>query len=299
VPYTPLWGSNWGSRDPDKWFMRTATVEDIAQEFMRILAEGWSPDPEEFLHRVPEALREQCRERLDELLGAQTPETPEAEDLEALAGGEEMIVFDLGGDSPIESVRAPSQDPVEVTGEVDAEPEMDEIDAVALEAALEPELDEAEMAAEPDSEDVETALEEAIESVLGEPAEEAVIEEPATEEPEIAEVVVEEPVAEEPETAEVVVEEPAIEEPETADEAVVEEPAIEEPETAEIVEEEPVVEEEPETAEVAVEEPVAEEEPETVAVEEPEPVAEPKPEGLVKLTKAEAAAMFAAMAKSK
>ena len=240
--------------------MRTATVEDIAQEFMRILAEGWTPDPEEFLHRVPEALREQCRERLDELLGAQSPAAAEPEDLEALAGGEEMIVFDLGGDGPIESIRAPSQDPVEVTDEVDAEPEMDECDAaaeasaaIALEAALEPELDEAEMAAEPDSDDVEAAFEEAIESVLGETAEEAVVEEPET-----AEVAVEEPVVEEPETAEVAVE------------AVVEEP---------------VAEEEPET--------------ETFAVEEPEPVEEPKPEGLVKLTKAEAKAMFAAMGQSK
>ena len=85
--------------------MRAATVEDIAQEFMRILAEGWSPDPEEFLHRVPQDLREECRQRLNELLVAKGVKAAEPEPEVA---EEEVIVFDL--DAP---ATATSEEPVE------------------------------------------------------------------------------------------------------------------------------------------------------------------------------------------
>ena len=54
--------------------MGTVTVEGIAQEYMRLLDEGWTPDIEEFLHHVPEDMREECRQRIVELTAV--PEEP-------------------------------------------------------------------------------------------------------------------------------------------------------------------------------------------------------------------------------
>ena len=82
---------------PDEMYMRAATVEDIAREFMRIIAEGYSPEPEEFLHRVPTDMREDCRVRLEELLAEHTePESaPEPEAFMADAVAAEVVLVDL------------------------------------------------------------------------------------------------------------------------------------------------------------------------------------------------------------
>jgi hypothetical protein len=48
--------------------MSTMTVERIAKEYQRLLEEGWKPDVEEFLHHVPQALRSDCRKKIQALL---------------------------------------------------------------------------------------------------------------------------------------------------------------------------------------------------------------------------------------
>jgi len=47
-------------------------AEKIAAEFMRLLDEGWTPDVDEFLHRVPEEHRDSCRQHIDQLRGVST-----------------------------------------------------------------------------------------------------------------------------------------------------------------------------------------------------------------------------------
>jgi len=49
--------------------MGTATVDDIATEFLRIIEEGYSPQIDEFLRHVPRDLREAARLRILELTG--------------------------------------------------------------------------------------------------------------------------------------------------------------------------------------------------------------------------------------
>ena len=49
--------------------MGTATVDDIATEFLRIIEEGYSPEIDEFLRHVPKSLREPARKRILELTG--------------------------------------------------------------------------------------------------------------------------------------------------------------------------------------------------------------------------------------
>jgi hypothetical protein len=60
--------------------MSTMTAERIAQEYQRLLEEGWKPDVEEFLHHVPQALRSDCRKKIQALLApppaAKAPERP-------------------------------------------------------------------------------------------------------------------------------------------------------------------------------------------------------------------------------
>ena len=61
--------------------MGNVTAQKLAVEFVRILGEGWNPDPDEFLNRVPQEHREECRRHIEELaelngLGL-TPQTPE------------------------------------------------------------------------------------------------------------------------------------------------------------------------------------------------------------------------------
>ena len=54
--------------------MGTVTADGIAAEYLRLIEEGWTPDIEEFLHHVPEALREESRQRILELTAV--PEQP-------------------------------------------------------------------------------------------------------------------------------------------------------------------------------------------------------------------------------
>jgi len=43
------------------------SVESLAAEYLRLFDEGWNPNLEEFLGRVPDEMREGCRERISEL----------------------------------------------------------------------------------------------------------------------------------------------------------------------------------------------------------------------------------------
>ncbi len=43
------------------------SVESLATEYLRLFDEGWNPNLEEFLGRVPEEMREECRQRISEL----------------------------------------------------------------------------------------------------------------------------------------------------------------------------------------------------------------------------------------
>jgi hypothetical protein len=43
------------------------SVESIATEYLRLFDEGWNPSIDEFLGRVPEEMREECRQRIEEL----------------------------------------------------------------------------------------------------------------------------------------------------------------------------------------------------------------------------------------
>ena len=47
--------------------MGTVTAEKLAAEFVRILGEGWKPDLDEFLGRVPKQHREECRRHIEQL----------------------------------------------------------------------------------------------------------------------------------------------------------------------------------------------------------------------------------------
>jgi hypothetical protein len=58
--------------------MGTVSAEGIATEYKRLIDEGWSPDLDEFLHRVPEDLREECRQLIVEL--TTIPSEPESAD---------------------------------------------------------------------------------------------------------------------------------------------------------------------------------------------------------------------------
>ncbi len=45
--------------------MGTALAENLATEFLRLVEEGWTPDIDEFLSRVPEQQREHCRQFIE------------------------------------------------------------------------------------------------------------------------------------------------------------------------------------------------------------------------------------------
>jgi hypothetical protein len=47
--------------------MGTALAKNLATEFLRLLEEGWTPDIDEFLSRVPEQQREHCRQFIEEV----------------------------------------------------------------------------------------------------------------------------------------------------------------------------------------------------------------------------------------
>ena len=119
--------------------MRAATVEDVAQEFMRIIAEGWSPDPEEFLHRVPEDLREECRARLNELLAERAPAAPEPEPEaapETDSAEDDVIFFDL--DTPEAPAKKVVEEPAAAEEQEPVEPAVEAAISIAVETALEP-----------------------------------------------------------------------------------------------------------------------------------------------------------------
>ncbi len=43
-------------------------VEKLAREYLHLVDEGWSPDLEEFLGRVPKDMRDPCRAQIDDLM---------------------------------------------------------------------------------------------------------------------------------------------------------------------------------------------------------------------------------------
>jgi hypothetical protein len=47
--------------------MAISLADNLATEFLRLFDEGWQPDLEEFLCRVPDEVRDECRQRIDEL----------------------------------------------------------------------------------------------------------------------------------------------------------------------------------------------------------------------------------------
>jgi hypothetical protein len=139
--------------------MATVTVEGIATEFLRLIEEGWSPDLEEFLGRVPEDLREECRQRIEELSAATAqPESAAdadepivhsaAEEFEVLAEAEAALEAE-----PIEEPPEESRTPTLLKGvhqfDLMAEPE------TAAEVGPEPEAVE-----EPEAPVVQSDVEE-------------------------------------------------------------------------------------------------------------------------------------------
>ncbi|MHC4958689.1 MAG: hypothetical protein ACYTGN_09955 [Planctomycetota bacterium] len=48
-------------------------VEQIAAEYMLLIEEGWTPDLDEFLGRVPEEHRDACAFRIEELSAPKGP----------------------------------------------------------------------------------------------------------------------------------------------------------------------------------------------------------------------------------
>ena len=56
--------------------MGTALAEGLAAEFLRLIDEGWSPELDEFLGRVPEQHRDACRRRIEELQAPPAPAEP-------------------------------------------------------------------------------------------------------------------------------------------------------------------------------------------------------------------------------
>ena len=148
--------------------MATVTVEGIATEFFRLIEEGWSPDLDEFLGRVPEDLREECRRRIEELSVAsaepeRTVEADEpivhsaAEEFEVLAEAEAALK-----DEPITEPPEESRTPTLLKGvhqfDLMAEPEEVAELQPEPETAVEPEA----TVAQPPAEEVEPAVEEEV-----------------------------------------------------------------------------------------------------------------------------------------
>ena len=51
----------------------TVLAEKVASEYVRLLDEGWTPDVDEFLGRVPEEHRDACREIIVKMTSEQGP----------------------------------------------------------------------------------------------------------------------------------------------------------------------------------------------------------------------------------
>ncbi|MHC5052977.1 MAG: hypothetical protein ACYTGK_20510, partial [Planctomycetota bacterium] len=59
-----------GSRCPiatEEMCAQALSVDSLATEFLRLIDEGWQPDLDEFLARVPDDQREECKKRIEEL----------------------------------------------------------------------------------------------------------------------------------------------------------------------------------------------------------------------------------------
>ncbi|MCK6460466.1 MAG: hypothetical protein L6Q95_11295, partial [Planctomycetes bacterium] len=52
------------------------SVESLATEYLRLVDEGWNPDVDEFIGRIPEEMREECRARIQELAALNGVELP-------------------------------------------------------------------------------------------------------------------------------------------------------------------------------------------------------------------------------
>ncbi|MHC4491582.1 MAG: hypothetical protein ACYTDU_08165, partial [Planctomycetota bacterium] len=88
------------------------SVDSLATEFLRLIDEGWQPDLDEFLARVPDDQREECRNRIQELCSLNGVDLGSVaaggdDDLEALAG--EIHAPELEGveeEAPLEEAPA-------------------------------------------------------------------------------------------------------------------------------------------------------------------------------------------------
>jgi len=247
--------------------MGITLADKLATEYARLLAEGWQPDLEEFLSRVPEPHRDACREQIASMMSTRPAVEPEPEAAVATAVEDAgPIEFDLLGGDDADAVVEAARPALRLRSVAD------EFRDMATEMSHGDEVDEAEepevLEAEPAAVAAEELVEETVEFVATEPEPEPVVH-------------VVEP---EPEPEPVAVVEPVVEpEPEPEPEVVAAPVVAPEPEPEVVAE--PVVEPEPEPV-VAVEP-----EPEPEPVPEPAPVAA-APKGPRKLSKAEAMALW-------
>jgi len=191
-------------------------AESVATEYLRLFDEGWQPDLDEFLSRVPAELRDDCRRRIEELAalngldihGTGAVEPPD--DLGALA---QEIAPPEGDDAAVEETPSQVRRPRSVYDELSAVVEQEsKKKSKRGRRKREPEPEP-----EPEAADVHVGIEElaAQEGGLDELAAQPELEEPAAEPPAMEEFELgAEP--EQPETA--------YEEPEVAAEPVMPEP---------------------------------------------------------------------------
>lgn len=118
------------------------SVDSLATEFLRLLDEGWQPDLEEFLARVPEDQREECRQRIQALCDLNGVDLTRVaaggeDDLEALAG--EIHEPELGEDEAVpEEAPAAEAEPVEEEPVQEAPVEEAPVEEAPVEEAPEP-----------------------------------------------------------------------------------------------------------------------------------------------------------------
>ena len=99
--------------------MNNQLAKKLASEYVRLLGEGWEPDLEEFLGRVPQELREPCRAQIADLTRIAEECVVPDEKPESL----EFTIFDEDQpEAAAEDVPEPEPEP-EVTEAVVKEPE--------------------------------------------------------------------------------------------------------------------------------------------------------------------------------
>ena len=76
--------------------MEETALNPFIIEFQQLLAEGWKPDREEFLSRVPDEERAEVAAAIDAILAAQgpEPEAPEPEPSSILKIGTDQYSLD-------------------------------------------------------------------------------------------------------------------------------------------------------------------------------------------------------------